>query len=692
MVRFGRIFTFLSLAISAAALAQAPPTIPITGNLNQILGTPTPYAGMKIQLQNCPSPSSVAGYNVIVQTAVLLQSNAQGQINSNIIPNDVITCNGTTGQSMYAVTYIVAGAPSGTQQCYQVASTQTLWNINTQQPITCSQPPPNPQDAQYRNLNITGCLSIDGGPCIPSMGGGPGSVNPGITFVNQTLVTMNYGTYGFTLPNFVSACYDQYGNEISYVGSVITVASSQYSYSFGFAQPQSGTCVVNSVSSGNGGLGLYLPLAGGNMTGPIASNLSHAFNPTTPYLGNVFTENGYLASDVLSGAGITYDIAFGVGQTIPTGSTLTQGTAIGAFTRCQGYQTYCVGFYGQGNAATNNANIWGINTNLGDGDVYSANVINPGHTYSNVTLFNELDCNSSQPTTNAACLFINGNISLHGSSFGQIHLGKNVGTGKWSYGILFDDGEVNGYAIQIGSFDTTANSGSQYIALNWRDGSNVVHTASIDEGPADQTLHLLDSADGNQNFSVDQGNVIVGNNATIPPFGTGLPTGSVLLANGGELASSANPNTALIPLIGATSANLVQVDANSQGVLFGQNFSIGACPLTNGFCMFWNATHSVGEIDFANAKGSGAGGMYFYPAATNGAALGTLGAIIGPTGRVTATECTQIGGANGPTFCSGNTNVGGLACSVNGSTYSNTSGGTGSTFFTCVSNLWVDIK
>lgn len=167
MVRLVRVLSLLSLALgSIAALAQAPPTIPVTGNLAQILGAPAAYAGMKIQLQNCPTPASVAGYNVIVQTNLLLQASAQGLINSTLIPNDIIDCAGTTGNSMYAVTYIVNGTPTGTQQCYQITSTQGQWNLNTQQPITCSQPPPNPQDGQFNNLNVTGCLSIDGSGCF----------------------------------------------------------------------------------------------------------------------------------------------------------------------------------------------------------------------------------------------------------------------------------------------------------------------------------------------------------------------------------------------------------------------------------------------------------------------------------------------------------------------------------------------
>jgi hypothetical protein len=154
-------FTFGALC----AFAQTPTKIPLTGNLGSILGTPSPYASASIELLNCASPVSVTGYAGIVQTAMTIQADASGNINSTIWPNDVITCNGTTGASQYAVNYIVQGVPSGTTQCYQVTSGQSSWNMNVQQPVACGGGAPNPQDAQFRNLNVTGCMSIDGGTC-----------------------------------------------------------------------------------------------------------------------------------------------------------------------------------------------------------------------------------------------------------------------------------------------------------------------------------------------------------------------------------------------------------------------------------------------------------------------------------------------------------------------------------------------
>ena len=173
MRKAGWFVTFLFVA--ARAIAQTTPVpIPITGNLGAVQGIGQAYAGVSIQLQNCPSPASITGYFGIVQTGYQIRANSDGRINGTIWPNDLITCNGTTGNSQYSVTLMNGGVPSGTQQCYQVASTQTIWNMNTQQPISCSAPPPNPNDAQYRNLNVTGCFSVNGGPCTVPGGGAPG--------------------------------------------------------------------------------------------------------------------------------------------------------------------------------------------------------------------------------------------------------------------------------------------------------------------------------------------------------------------------------------------------------------------------------------------------------------------------------------------------------------------------------------
>lgn len=143
---------------------QTPIPIPVTGNLGSIVGNPVAYAGLDVQLQNCSSPVSISGYWGIVQQEYQVQADASGNVNFNLWPNDLITCNSTTGNSQYLLSILVNGAVQGTPQCYQIVSTQGTWNLNgPQQPIACSQPPPNPQDASYRNINSTGFFQGNNG-------------------------------------------------------------------------------------------------------------------------------------------------------------------------------------------------------------------------------------------------------------------------------------------------------------------------------------------------------------------------------------------------------------------------------------------------------------------------------------------------------------------------------------------------
>ena len=180
-----RVVLFLVCLVGAMPLlAQTPTPIPITGNLGAISGLGQPYAGVSIQLQNCASPVSITGYFGIVQQGYQIRASSAGLVTGTVWPNDLITCNGTTGTSQYSVVLMNGGTPSGTTQCYQVASTQGIWNMNTQQPISCSSPPPNPQDAQYRNLNVTGCFSVDGSGCGGG-GGLPSAPNGSTQFDNN---------------------------------------------------------------------------------------------------------------------------------------------------------------------------------------------------------------------------------------------------------------------------------------------------------------------------------------------------------------------------------------------------------------------------------------------------------------------------------------------------------------------------
>ena len=99
--------------------------------------------GRMVSFPGGTAGGTIAGYMAIVPTQYQFQANSSGFVSSTVWANDQITCNGTLGASQYYLSYIVNGTVSGTPQCYQVVSTQGLWNLNTQTPITCGSSPPN---------------------------------------------------------------------------------------------------------------------------------------------------------------------------------------------------------------------------------------------------------------------------------------------------------------------------------------------------------------------------------------------------------------------------------------------------------------------------------------------------------------------------------------------------------------------
>lgn len=144
------------------AYSAAPTTIPVTGNLTGLSGGGAAYTSILIELMNCPSPATIPGFYGIVQTGYQIMADSSGAVNGSIWPNDVIDCNGTTGNSQYMLSYQVNGVVAGTPQCYQVTS-GSVWNLSTQQPVTCGQSPPNPQDGNFQNLTVSDNLAAASG-------------------------------------------------------------------------------------------------------------------------------------------------------------------------------------------------------------------------------------------------------------------------------------------------------------------------------------------------------------------------------------------------------------------------------------------------------------------------------------------------------------------------------------------------
>ena len=276
MQRIIRLLVCLFVTFGAAmALAQAPNPLPVQGNLSSIIGNGQQYAGVSIQLQNCASPVSIAGYSVIVQQGYQVMANGSGLVNTTVWPNDLITCNGTTGNSQYQLSYTANGAVQGTPQCYQVVSTQGTWNLQTQQPIICSQSAPNPADQQYRNLNLTGFISGVSG----SMSG---------TWQAATFISTG-------LAGSVGKCV-QIGT-----GGQFTAASVSCGGTAGVSQIIAGTNVTISPTGGTGAVTINSTGGGGGGSGTVNAGTTGQF-AYYPANGNAVSGKSAAAALIALGA------------------------------------------------------------------------------------------------------------------------------------------------------------------------------------------------------------------------------------------------------------------------------------------------------------------------------------------------------------------------------------------------------
>jgi hypothetical protein len=167
MLRFPRVL-LLAVALLAlfagSARAQTPKPIPVTGNLGTITGGPQPDSYVQLTLINCSSGNpQITGYQGIVKTSYRFVADVNGNVNGTVWPNDLIDCNSTTGATLYSRQIVSEDIPVGTSLCYQVTSTQGVWNLQTQQAVSCGASPPNPMDGTYNNLNVNGIFNVKGG-------------------------------------------------------------------------------------------------------------------------------------------------------------------------------------------------------------------------------------------------------------------------------------------------------------------------------------------------------------------------------------------------------------------------------------------------------------------------------------------------------------------------------------------------
>lgn len=312
---------------------------------------------------------------------------------------------------------------------------------------------------------------------------------------------------------------------------------------------------------------------------PITSFTFPGLFTTTTNTPNLYLEGGYSRSDLLNTPGFSHDDTITIGQTTPSSATSVQTNGIAVFQNSQSSSNNTVNFYGQVNAGTNNNTIWGINTNLQDTDVASRG----GTHHTNVTEFNEFDCNASSTMTAGACILIAGIMTAQPAQLGAFHLLKPPAgsTGRWSYGFLLDDGAVNGLSVSFGSFHTTGNSSSQVVGWRWRNGSNVVSTLST-FADAQGRFRVQDAAGAETDFFLTNGVLLTGNNPSVITSQSGVPNGSIVIPNNTNLYSPVNNNTRPRQLIGLGPTNRVVIDQNGQGASFGSTVNAVGGFQTNG--------------------------------------------------------------------------------------------------------------
>jgi hypothetical protein len=150
------------LLLPLAAVAQSP--VSLFGNFQDISGNVTTGLQVQFLLAGCGGNlPRITGHFNLVNTQYNFTPDATGTLQFvQIWPNDVITCGLVTGSTQYLMTILVNNIPQGPATCFQILSTESPFNLNSQTPcnVTSVPPPPTPPlDAVFHNLNVTGFFS-----------------------------------------------------------------------------------------------------------------------------------------------------------------------------------------------------------------------------------------------------------------------------------------------------------------------------------------------------------------------------------------------------------------------------------------------------------------------------------------------------------------------------------------------------
>jgi hypothetical protein len=283
----------------------------------------------------------------------------------------------------------------------------------------------------------------------------------------------------------------------------------------------------------NNQFSLYVPLAGGTLTGPLTipsltvttpiavssggtgSNTatgsgsvvlaySPALNGAASVTGSITTaisSDGYgllgrgnstLTSNAIYEGAIgpgsnpapAWDALRGVAVS-PVGTSVLTTTGVAGYVQNDTVQgangfTGAVAVFGVGISDADNTSTWGIDTICSD---HMNQVLSTGV---GRACYNEFDLNMTSPNSVASGLIIGGTWLAQPASATGVTIFKPVGTGQWQYAFGTQDAAATLFA-RVGANSATANSTSQPSAFHWRDSSNADQSTTVTWGPGGLT-------------------------------------------------------------------------------------------------------------------------------------------------------------------------------------------------------------
>ena len=214
-------------------------------------------------------------------------------------------------------------------------------------------------------------------------------------------------------------------------------------------------------------------LSGAAFTGPVSGQITPTYPTGTNYSSyNAWVDNSIsLIAEHQYGQGLSSAMdLFAIGLAVPPTSTAYQADALAVYMNSASTTTNAVSAYFSARAVANGVHAWAINPIFMDGG------------FSGVTgTAAEFDCNVYNTGTNGSCIQIDGAFAGTLSSFPAVHIGT-PGGGKWSAGIVLDDGESQ-TGIVIGAQNAGPSNYSQTIGLSGKNASGVNEQAYLQADP-----------------------------------------------------------------------------------------------------------------------------------------------------------------------------------------------------------------